>query len=228
MAWKNFIFTDEEANSFLNIFNSIIKNDCIEYEKTYIQLGEDKQGQLGYFFSIILAEQGPNSAYDTYCLDCLLGKSYIKIPFKFLGWAGENKDLGPVYEINTLCLGDIKTDLFYTDDDIQNDSQEANELAQLILNNSSGLTDFRVIKIKYISCISNGDNIEESKWGIVFNLDKSKIKNKIIVNGNIFNKENSERYIFVLPKTGEFECMFGEIFNLDTFIPLAYHRFCMK
>ncbi|MDO5345497.1 MAG: hypothetical protein Q4E91_07100 [Lachnospiraceae bacterium] len=38
----------------------------------------------------------------------------------------------------------------------------------------------------------------------------------------------SKKYVFILPKAGEFGCMFGELVNGTATLTLAQHLFCMK
>lgn len=229
MSWRYFTFTEDEANTFFEIFGEVTKAECEAYKEIYTELGSRKQGELGYVLARMQAEQGAFSPYQAFCWDCLLKRDFIKVPFKFCGWAGEHNDIGPAYQICNICLGDGQGELFYTDDDIKYDKEAAIGLAKLILQESSGLSGFSIVKMGY-----DEDMALEKKdtdligWVIFFKLDETRIKDEVTVNGISLNRNESGGYIFVLPKAGEFGCVFGELVGGSAMLPLARHLFCMK
>lgn len=226
MTWRKFTFTEEEANTFFEAVDAETRKECEAYKEIYTELGPRKQGELGYILARLQAEQGAFSPYQRYCWDGLLGRGFIKVPFKFCGWAGEHNDIGPAYQICKICLGDVQHELFYTDDDIKDDQEAAIRLACLILQESSGLADFHISRVEYEAGTS--PERQESKWVISFKLDETAIKDEVIVNGRALHKNESGGYVFILPKAGEFGCMFGELVNGAATLTLAEHLFCMK
>ena len=71
-------------------------------------------------------------------------------------------------------------------------------------------------------------DIRKPHWCITFRPDKNTAR-EIAVNGKMTRPEDGKA-LFILAKTGEFDCILGEIVNgdLNNMFILAKHNYCMK
>ncbi len=201
---------------------------CME---KYTILPDDVQCALGYMRCLIESGMGDSySDYVRYSMDMLrhnIGHvPLMRLPLSFIGWGGEHNEIGPAYEIDSECHISADSKIFYTDDDIREDADEAGELAHYIEQASSGIIDVRAEQLEQLRTMS-GD-IRTAHWCVTFRLEDTALK-EIAVSGKHVTPEKGKA-IFVLPKTGEFDCMLGEVVHGDpdnAFI-LAKHNYCMK
>lgn len=234
MNWQKLIAV-QTAEPYMKVLFPIMDTEdarqlsvCME---KYTCLPEEVQCALGYMRCLL--ESGfeeTYSAYGQYCIDILRHQMghvpLMRLPVRFIGWAGENNEIGPAYEIDRGCFFESDSRLFYTDDDIQGSADAAEELAHEIGQASSGIADARAERLEQLRTM-NGD-IRTEHWCVSFRTEETELK-EVTVNGKPIEPE-SGRTVFILPKTGEFDCMLGEIVHGDpenAFV-LAKHNFCMK
>ena len=199
--------------------------------KQYTILPEEVQCALGYMRCLLESGMGDAySAYGRYSIEMLQHTfghvPFMRLPLRFIGWAGEHNEIGPAYEIDGNCHISANARIFYTDDDIQYNAESAGELACRIMQASSGIADVRAEQLDQLRTMS--DDMKAAKWCVTFSLSKA-ANSAVAVNGQQV-KPVDGKAVFVLPKTGEFDCMLGEIVGGDTdnaFI-LAKHNYCMK
>ncbi len=198
----------------------------------YALLPETAQCALGYMSCLLEAGMGGSySAYDRYCMDFMrsrFGKiPSMRVPIRFIGWGGEHNEIGPAYEIDSACHIAADSRIFYTDDDIQERPDYAEELARRIELASSGIADVRAEKLEVLRTMDS--DRKAAHWCVTFRLDQASAR-EIAINGQPKQAEKNGISFFLLPKAGEFWCMLGEIVHSDpenAFV-LAKHSFCMK
>lgn len=228
------ILNNEQIFKMLNALddNSPDRSALMDYMKEYVQFPQDIRYALSYVLSLVESSEG--SFYSAY--GRLAGEFYLRpkvpplyLPFRFVGWAGVHNDVGAAYEMaNSHFVHGTR--FFYTDDDIENSSTEAEWLAERIARESSGLFDVRVERLPEVKCGNDGDGCE--RFGVTFSISPENSRS-ILVNGNPYQSvyEGIDRpIVFVLAKAGEFNCMMGEMVNgdPDACFVLAKHMFCMK
>ena len=228
------LLNNEQISKMLNALddNSPDRSALVDYMKEYVQLPQDIRYALGYVLS--LAESSESGFYSAY--GRLAGEFYLLpkvpplyLPFRFVGWAGVHNDVGAAYEMAFSRFAN-GTRFFYTDDDIENSSDEAEWLAERVARESSGLIDVRVECLPEVKCGNGGDGRE--RFGVTFSISPENSLSTY-VNGNPYHsvyEEIDRPVVFVLAKAGEFNCMMGEMVNGDpnACFVLAKHMFCMK
>ena len=199
--------------------------------KEYTDLPEEVQCALGYVSCLLESEADESySAWDQYCTD-IMQKYFehvplMRLPLRFIGWAGKENEIGPAYEIDGTCHIRKESRIFYTDDDIQDSADKAEELAKDIAQASSGIADVRTEQLAQLRMMDRDS--ESACWCVTFRLDETS-RREADINGKPAFPENG-RAFFILPKAGEFECMLGEMVKSDpdnAFV-LAIHNYCMK
>ena len=200
------------------------------YMAEYLQKPEDMQCALGYMRCLIESSFGePYSAYGRYCIEGFESRRVppMRLPLRFIGWAGPHNDVGPAYEIDAVCLSGEDSRVFYTDDDIQNCPESVERLARDIAQQSSGVEDVQSEMLKSLWTL---EGLETSMISsISFRLSET-ARRSIMVNHQEMECGEHGGAIFVLPKAGEFTCMLGEMLHGDpaACVILAKHIYCMK
>ena len=208
--------------------NSIEQKEA--YMVEYTQKPEDMQCALGYMRCMIESSFAyPYSAYGRYCTELFQRRRVppMRLPLRFIGWAGPHNDIGPAYEIDSACLSGADSRIFYTDDDIQNRPESAEWLAEAVAQQSSGIVDVQSEMLQSLYTIEGLETGMIS--GVSFRLSKAASR-KITVNQQEMECGEHSGAIFVLPKAGEFTCMLGEMLGGDpaACVILAKHMYCMK
>lgn len=200
------------------------------YMADYLQKPEDMQCALGYMRCLI--ESSFAEAYSVYGRYCMEGFERrrvppMRLPLRFIGWAGPHNDIGPAYEIDSACLSGADSRIFYTDDDIQYRPESTEWLAEAVAQQSSGIVDLRSEMLQSLDTIEGPETGMIS--GVSFRLSKAASR-KITVNQQEMECGEHSGAIFVLPKAGEFTCMLGEMLDGDptACVILAKHMYCMK
>lgn len=200
------------------------------YMADYLQMPEDMQCALGYMRCLIESSFAEAySAYGRYCMEGFERRRVppMRLPLRFIGWAGPHNDIGPAYEIDSACLSGADSRIFYTDDDIQYRPESAEWLVRDIAQQSSGIGDVRTETLN--SLYTLGGMEAGMIAGISFRLSETARRN-ITVNQREMECGEHGGAIFVLPKAGEFTCMLGEMLggDLAACVILAKHMYCMK
>lgn len=197
------------------------------YMSKYTGLSAEKQGALAYMESLIgAASFGFKSPYQEAAKAAFLypERRQLKSPFAFCGWAGARNDLGPAYQINQPAFLSQDTELFYTDEDIENSRECADDLARQIEKESSGISHARAERLANFQV---EDAPLGEKWGVVFALEASAVKEGVFLNSNFAAAGETGGFVFVLPKVGEFSCMLGHRCS-NVCLILAKDMYCMK
>ena len=208
--------------------NSIEQKEA--YMVEYTQKPEDMQCALGYMRCLIESSFAyPYSAYGRYCTELFQRRRVppMRLPLRFIGWAGPHNDIGPAYEIDSACLSGSDSRIFYTDDDIQYRPESAEWLSRDIAQQSSGIEDVRTETLNSLYTL---EGMEAGMIaGISFRLSETGWRN-ITVNQREMECGEHSGAIFVLPKAGEFTCILGEMLDGDptACVILAKHMYCMK
>lgn len=205
----------------MELVNSMIEGNLSweEYMPHYQDLTDDEKAIAAY----LLAMGGKSSGHGF--MRRLQADRDVKYPFMFSGWAGKHSDLGPMFQINRECFFLEKDPLlFYTDDDLicydPKDQSDAQYLAEQIEKHSSGVTD---VKVQMLTMYG----MKEPVLGITFRLAADSIEETVELNGAQMKTTIRDGYFFAVPKTGEFECVFGKVSDSGC-VNLHYDSFCMK
>ena len=155
-------------------------------------------------------------------------KAEIPAPFSFCGWTAYQDphwgEMGGVaFRVMKPCFGGRNPLLYYTDDDGWPCAERENLDLALIQQYSSGISKLRVEQRRCKDW--NGE--EKERRVVLFELDPSAIRESLPLNGNAVSTKDAGEYIFVLPRSGEFYCVLGEVRDGEM---IALHRddFCMK
>lgn len=219
------------ADPYMRILIPIMETEDARQLATYMEMYEalpdEVQCALGYMRCLLESSMGGTySAYGRYCMDIMDQVPLMRLPLRFFGWGGEHNEIGPAYEIDGSCGIGAASKIFYTDDEIRGDRDAAEELARGVLQVSSGIADVRAEQLEQLRTM--GGEVGAAHWCVTFRLDDSALT-EVAVNGQHAKPEDGKAF-FILPKTGEFDCMLGEVVGGDsdnTFI-LAKHNYCMK
>ena len=202
------------------------------YMDRYREMPEELQCALGYVRCLVESSTfGSHSAYYRQFKDWIdsgLGRiPSMRLPFRFLSWGGEYGDLGPVYEVDGGCFFDAGSRLFYSDDDIQDRRDWAEELAQGIAAESSGISHVRAELLPELRTVDGGDG--EERWCVTFRLDEGARRDVTVGDERMRAGENGSS-LFVLARSGEFNCVLGEVVggDADDCFVLSTHSYCMK
>ena len=200
------------------------------YMTDYLQKPEDMQCALGYMRCLIESSFAKAySAYSRYCMEGFERRRVppMRLPLRFIGWAGSHNDIGPAYEIDSACLSGADSRIFYIDDDIQNHPESAEWLAKDIAQQSSGIEDVHAETLNSLYTLEGPET--GMITGVSFRLSETARRN-ITVNHREMECGEHGGEIFVLPKAGEFTCMLGEMLGGDptACVILAKHMYCMK
>ncbi len=219
------------AEPYMRILITIMETEddqqLATYMEIYAALSDEAQCALGYMRCLLESSIGGSySAYRRYCMDIMGRVPPMRLPLRFIGWGGEHNGVGPAYEIDGNCGIGASSKLFYTDDGIRGDRDAAEELARGVLEASSGIADVQAEQLEQLRTMDS--DIRSAHWCVTFRLDDAALK-EVAVNGE-HTKPEAGKAFFILPKTGEFDCMLGEVVDGDSdnaFI-LTKHSYCMK
>ena len=197
------------------------KLDFQDYLARYSQLSRQERAIAGY----LLASTGSSRGHGYFSY--FASDREVVYPFRFCGWAGLHKDLGPMFQINRDCFPlSLLPRLFYTDDDMPFRTQTGTEppeylieLSREIERNSSGLANVKPVLLPE-------QDGKPAVWGISFLLSESAVRKSVAMDGMIPTAPLGG-YLFALPKAGEFDCCMGELYD-DSYIVLHHDSFCMK
>lgn len=155
---------------------------------------------------------------------------YLKLPspFVFCGWASYQDPSwgyceGVAFCITKDCFGDRTPTLYYFDDDNWPNGWKEQEALETISRYSSGISNARV---EMRRC-KNWRGVEDDRRVVLFDLDPSAVKETVLLSGEAVSTQEVGEYIFVLPRSGEFDCVLGEVRGGEL-ISLCNADFCMK
>lgn len=179
----------------------------------------DFQYQAGYELARREYATPPQEEFD----DSIIG-SY---PFSRCGWAVYAESLewgateGVGFCIEKRCFANRDAELYYFNDDTWPD-YAIESVLNTIRSRSSGIADVRAEER-----IVTMHRQPMKRNVIFFRLSADTIRHSIILNREDTNPADLGGHIFVLPRSGEFCCEFGECQN-GALIPLYRDSFCMK
>jgi len=216
---------EEAANRFLQIHKESEaerERAWEEYFERYRTLPESIKPFAAYGLAKCNASSKRND------LTSKLGRHCVSLPFSFCGYTtyehpkwGES--YGVAFRINTECFGDRTPLLYYLDDDNWPESSFDDTPIESLLELSSGIASVRTEG----HVCKGWDGKEKERCVVLFELDPSAIKKEINLNGTVVSTEKAGEYILVVPRSGEFYCLLGEVLNGEM-IPLQKDDFCMK
>ena len=177
----------------------------------------DLQYQAGYELARREYARPPQELFD----DSITGSA----PFERCGWAAYDQSLiwgmveGVGFRIEKRCFANRDAELYYFNDDRWPDGN-ADSMAEFICRCSSGIADVRIEE--RIVTMHN----QRMKRNVIFFRLSSDVKT-LILNRDEVNAADLGGHVFVLPRSGEFSCEFGEYLH-GKLIPLYHDSFCMK
>ena len=109
----------------------------------------------------------------------------------------------------------------------------ARDLAKDIAAHSSGLTDVRAVVLpgrhsSVVTAPEQAAGLLEETCAVAFTLDPVAIKPTLIIQGRPYDTEECGGYVFILPRSGEFDCTIGQLFDDNLRLPLRTDSYCMK
>ena len=148
-------------------------------------------------------------------------------PFERCGWAAY--DTSPIwgamegvgFRIEKRCFAGRDAQLYYFNDDRWPDAN-AGSMAEFICRCSSGIADARAEERTVTM-----HNQRMKRNVIFFRLSADVTPKTLILNREEVDAAKLGGHVFVLPRSGEFQCEFGECLNGEL-IPLYRDSFCMK
>lgn len=210
------------------------------YRAYYATLDPQLQARLGYALAAIFHLK-ETFGLPAYLFAFRRDLTKLKTPLSWLGWAGEDSDVGPAFALDPACFDRGPVTLYYSDDDLQIYSPAVREeriaraqyLAADIAAHSSGLADVHAVVLpgRHSSVVTSpdqADGLAEETCAVAFTLDPAAIKPTLIIQGRTYDTENCGGYVFVLPRSGEFDCTIGQLFDDNLRLPLRTDSYCMK
>jgi hypothetical protein len=222
---------EDELKMMCEAMVSGMDSDLREYMEHYEGLDRTSQARIGYAYAALRycgpEYGGSGSRYAS------PKRTQPDAPFQFCGWGGHHNEVGPCFKIDPRCFLGREHLLFYSDQDMccegGNSEKEAKAFAEEVARRSSGLTDVRVAVMPR-SCHDQPNEGDNPYYCVLFRLDCAAVKPAVIMNGRDVPVGETEGYVQVLPRVGEYWCDLGEIPNGDLrkSIPLYKDSFDMK
>ncbi|MBQ6420516.1 MAG: hypothetical protein IJK02_05535 [Clostridia bacterium] len=186
----------------------------------------EQQAAFGYVFLCMAAATGFDQMPSFRFFQMVFRRQYpeahrLLLPVSFLGFAGEHCSVGPAYRIEPLYFTLPDTRIFYSDDRIARDPEEAQLLADAIRLNSRGLRNVHAGTVRL-----PGDGQD---FGCVWFEPDADAGGCSVTIGENPPDGGDEGCILVVPQIGEFRCQITEIRkDLSGFQQLETKSYCLK
>lgn len=115
----------------------------------------------------------------------------------------------PIYAVHPEFFAGRDCQLFYTDEDIADDANGAQHLADCIARESSGVVRAGVQQLTLLSWA--GWVSDETVNAVVFSLSPEALKSELPIKGIMCPLYKEEPYVVVIPKHGEYRAILGEV-----------------
>ena len=191
-----------------------------EYWTHYENLPSKLQKQISYE----LAKRGYSKGMSGFHYKWVLPK--LIFPFRMCGWADYAhpewvgyRAQGVAFRIEEGCFEGRQAQLYYLDEDgfpadTSGEPELQQKMIQVIQEYSSGIADVHVEE-------------RSGKKLLLFRLEPAAVKETVSLSKKGVPTDQVGKYIFVLPRSGEFNCELGEIRDGEM-IRLHKDNFCMK
>ena len=207
---------EEELKLMCEAMVSGMDSDLREYMERYEGLDRTSQAHIGYAYAALRCWGPEYGGFDNHYVSPR--RIRPDTPFQFYGWGGYHNEVGPCFKIDPWCFLGREHLLFYSDQDMRcegrKSEKEAKAFAEEVAQRSSGLVDIRVAVMPR-SCHDQPDKGDNPYYCVLFRPDCAAVKPAVIMNGRDMPVGETEGYVLVVPRVGEYWCELGEIPNGD-------------
>ena len=211
------VFAKEEP-----VYRKLLQEDEVEKLAAYMQGDKEERTAYAEAFRARKAEERHALAYihGILQLDPEFGTLFYRFmagrfpeteidapPIVSRGMVGPS-GMWPIYAVHPEFFADGDCQIFYTDEDIAGDADEAQSLAECIARESSGIQGACVRRLPFRSWA--GRISEEPVYAVSFSLSPETLKRELPLKGSMVPIHEEEPYVVVIPKHGEYRTALGE------------------